>query len=141
MNLLILISVTLILVLFTTLETLPYTTALSNLTTIYCNVSKDSSTQMIGYPAVSQVGVISAGVVAGFLLTVLAVLMLGVVQSWVNQPNHRVKKFTGKFWDQCLVGIGVLISGNSLAIFTELSDNSLKSGRGTYIYNRCISSC
>jgi hypothetical protein len=58
--------------------------------------------------------VISGGVVAGMLLTLLVVLMLGVVQSWVNQPNHRFKKSSGKFWDQCLVGIGVLFSGKIL---------------------------
>ena len=75
------------------------------------NSSKDTPIQ-IGYPAFpAEVGVVAAGVVSGVLLTVLVVLMLGVVQSWINQPNHRVRKFSGRFWDQCLVGMGVLFSG------------------------------
>ena len=75
----------------------------------------------IGYPAFpAEVGVISAGVVSGVLLTLLVVLMLGVVQSWVHQPNHRVKKFSGKFWDQCLVGVGVLFSGLPLQLQLQL---------------------
>ncbi|KAL5267330.1 hypothetical protein ACHWQZ_G004393 [Mnemiopsis leidyi] len=141
LNLLTLIIVTAFLVQFTSLDTSPYPTRdssalsqwterifnpppppalLTNSTTrSHADHQTDSTDTnnnpeilQIGYPAFpAEVGVIGAGVVSGVLLTLLVVLMLGVVQSWVYQPNHRVKKFSGKFWDQCLVGIGVLFSG------------------------------
>ncbi|XP_063685626.1 electroneutral sodium bicarbonate exchanger 1-like isoform X3 [Bolinopsis microptera] len=141
LNLFTLIFITFFLVYFTSLETSPYptrdTTALSKLTESFfdkppAQVVNSNSTQLrnvqygnnmtgnfsknipiqIGYPAFpAEVGVVTAGVVSGVLLTVLVVLMLGVVQSWINQPNHRVRKFSGRFWDQCLVGMGVLFSG------------------------------
>ena len=58
-----------------------------------------------------EVRLVVVGAVAGIVLTVLQLVLSGLVYSWVVQPNHRLKRFSGRFWDQILVGIAAIFSG------------------------------
>ena len=58
-----------------------------------------------------EVKLVVAGGIAGMILTLLEVVMSGLVHSWVVQPHHRLKRFSGRFWDQMLVGVAAIFSG------------------------------